>query len=131
MSHTGGAMTADSKPSGATAGKVGVPMPMRWSGLTGVSETLTAMHTDPTMKEGTHEHTWTVTVFYPSEPFRDGRALKDGLRVFLDALPRSGVLGPDLWSGENIARAALILSNTVAVRVTRPEGYEAWAWVEP
>lgn len=94
---------------------------------TGVTELLTAMHVDPVMDEGLHEHTWTVTAFYPIEPRRDGRAMKAALRTLLDALP--SVLPPELWAGEDIARSVLVLANCIGARVTRPEGYEAWVWL--
>jgi len=91
---------------------------------------LTAKHRDPHLGEGLHEHTWAVTAYWPSEPFRDGRALKAALRHFLDALPdASGELPPELWSGEAIAKAVLVLANTVGARVTRSEGYEAQVWL--
>jgi len=97
-------------------------------GLTGVTEHLTAKHTDLILNEGTHEHTWAVTAYYPSEPFRDGRSLKAALRALLDALPGpDGVLPPELWAGEAIARRVLLLANVVGVSVKRPEGFEAWA----
>ena len=100
--------------------------------LTGVTEYLTAKHVDPNLDEGLHEHVWAVTTFYPSEPLRDGRALKAALRMLLDHLPDGdGVMPPDLWSGESIAKAAMILNGVVGVRVTRPEGYEAWAGIWP
>ena len=98
--------------------------------VSGFTETLTAKHVDPPLGEGEHEHTWAVTVFYPSIPPRDGRALKAGLRMFLDALPdAAGVLPPDLWSGEALADRMLLLEGVIGARVTRPEGYEAEVWL--
>lgn len=95
---------------------------------TGVTELLTASHVDPLLGEGLHEHTWSVTAFYPSDPPRDGRALKAALRLFLDALPT--VLPPELWAGEDIAKSVLVLANCIGARVTRPEGFEAWVWAK-
>lgn len=97
--------------------------------FSGVTAQLTAKHFDPIMDEGLHEHTWTVTAFFPSEPPRDGRALKAGLTKLLKAFPDAdGVLPPDLWSGEAIAaRVAQLLAWCIGARVTRPEGFEAWA----
>jgi hypothetical protein len=97
--------------------------------LTGVTEALTAKHFDPVLQEGLHEHTWSVTAFYAATPFRDARALKVGLRDFLDHLPGpDGLLPPDLWSGEALAAAVLVLEGTVGARVSRPEGFIAEAW---
>ena len=42
--------------------------------VSGVTASMTARHTDPYMDEGTHQHTWNVTAFYPAEPFQIGRA---------------------------------------------------------
>lgn len=95
-------------------------------GCAGVTELLTASHVDPIMGEGLHEHTWAVTAFYQLKPRRDGRAIKAALRVFLDALP--SVLPPELWAGEDIAEAVLVLANVIGCRVTRPEGFEATVW---
>lgn len=95
--------------------------------LSGVTEPLTARHNDPLGLEGEHQHTWLVTAFVPSEPRRDARALKAALRMFLDALP--AVLPPELWAGEDIAKAVLVLANVVSVRVVRAEGFEAQVWL--
>ena len=97
--------------------------------VSGFTETLTARHVDPHLGEGEHEHTWTVTVFYPSKPLRDGRALKAGLRMFLDALPEDGVLPEELWASEALAARMLMLAGAIGARVWRPEGYEAWIWL--
>lgn len=96
--------------------------------LTGVTELLIAKHRDLLLNEGLHEHVWTVTAYYPSKPTRDGRALKAGLRILLDALSdAAGVLPPELWSGEAIAERVMLLGNCVGASVVRPEGFEAWA----
>jgi hypothetical protein len=111
-----------------TAGLADALMQTFWSkgaAISGVTESLTANHVDQILSEGLHEHTWTVTAYFPSIPFRDGRALKLALREMLDALPSDGVLPDHLWSGEQIAQAVLMLPWTIAVRVWRPEGYEA------
>ncbi len=93
--------------------------------LTGVSASFTATHTDPHLGEGTHEHTWTVTAWFPSEPFRDGRALRAGLVTMLSAWD-GGHLPPELWSGEALAAAIMhLLVNCVGVDVSRPEGFHA------
>ena len=39
------------------------------------------------MNEGLHAHVWTVTAYWRSENFRDGRMLKGALRTLLDAPP--------------------------------------------
>jgi len=96
-------------------------------GLTGVTELLSAKHRDPIMNEGLHAHVWTVTAYWRSENFRDGRMLKGALRTLLDALPDAdGILPPELWSGEAIAQRVLLLAECVGASVTRPEGFEAW-----
>jgi hypothetical protein len=97
------------------------------TGLTGVTELLSAKHHDPVMNEGLHSHVWTVTAYWRSENFRDGRMLKGALRTLLDALPDAdGILPPELWSGEAIAQRVLLLAECVGASVTRPEGFEAW-----
>lgn len=97
--------------------------------FSGVTETLTARHVDPFMGEGKHEHTWTVTAFYPSEPFRDLRSQKAALRELLAAW-QGTTLPPGLWAGEDIARTvSTLLANCIGCRVTRAEGFEAWAWL--
>ena len=99
-------------------------------GLTGVTVMLTAKHIDPVMDEGLHGHTWAVTAFWPAEPHRDGRCLKAMLSTIVEAMPgEDGILPPELWSGESIARhVSRLLVGCVGARVTRPEGFEAWAW---
>ena len=90
-------------------------------------ENLTARHYDLILNEGLHGHTWTVTAYYPSKPFRDGRVLKAALRMLLDALPGpDGILPAELWAGEAIAERVMTLAGCVGVSVIRPEGYEAW-----
>lgn len=99
--------------------------------ITGVSASMTAMHTDPYMDEGTHGHTWVVTVFYPAKPFRDGRAIRAQLEVALAHLPdETGLLPDSLWAQEDIAAAVLKLmtGSVFGVRVTRSEGFETWIW---
>jgi hypothetical protein len=108
-----------------------LPQRAELRGWTGVTELLTAKHFDALMGEGLHEHVWSVTALYPSEPLRDGRALKASLRMLLDALPDAhGVLPASLWSGEAIAgQVAQLLGGCIGARVTRPEGFEAWVWL--
>ena len=119
-----------------TVGGDAAPMPTGLNapglqGLTGVTEMLTAKHRDLILDEGLHGHTWAVTAFYPAKPFRDGRALKASLRVLLDALPGAdGILPPELWAAEDIAKRVLLLANCVGARVVRSEGFEAWAFTE-
>ena len=80
------------------------------------------------MNKGLHAHVWTVTAYWRSENFRDGRMLKGALRTLLDALPDAdGILPPELWSGEAIAQRVLLLTECVGASVTRPEGFKAWA----
>jgi metal-sulfur cluster biosynthetic enzyme len=67
---------------------------------------LTAWHTDPIGDEGRHQHTWNIALSYVGEPFRDQRALRKSLEVFLEPYQ-----GTDLpwWSAEDIGRAVLTL----------------------
>lgn len=101
-------------------------------GMSGVSADLTAYHTDPILKEGTHQHTWRVTVFYEALPFCDGRVPKRQLEEVLKRLPDDdGHLPKHLWSQENIAQGVLQLmpgGRIFGVRVTREEGFETWVW---
>lgn len=97
--------------------------------LSYVTEPLTAHHRDHLLQEGRHQHTWMVTAYYPSEPFRDMRSQKAALRLFLDALPDANDdLPAELWSGEAIARAVLVLASCVGAKVERAEGYGAEVW---
>ncbi len=93
---------------------------------TGVSTFFTRRHIDPLGLEGEHEHTWCITAWWPGEPLRDGRALKAGLTMLLDALPET--LPGELWSGEAIARRVALLVGVIRVEVDREaEGYHARA----
>jgi hypothetical protein len=100
--------------------------------LSGVSWDLTAMHLDPHLDEGWHEHTFTVTAWRLAEPWTDGRAARMALRELLHSIAPEGDDGrrrlpPEMWSNEAIARACLILGNVVRVNVDRP-GFHAEAW---
>lgn len=89
------------------------------SGLTGVSGHFTARHVDPHLGEGEHGHTWHVTAWWPSEPFRDARALKAGLDELLKVWDGT-LLPPELWSSEDIAKAVTrLLVACVGADVTR------------
>jgi hypothetical protein len=104
---------------------------MLGANISGVTASMTAFHTDPYMNEGTHQHTWHVTAFYPAKPFRDGRAIKAMLGKVLSVLPDENGLLPDrLWSQEDIAKAVLQLmtGSVFGVRITREEGFETWIW---
>lgn len=93
--------------------------------LSGVSYNLQAFHTDPIMDEGRHVHTWTITAWWPSEPWRDGRALGHALRVVCEGLAPFGQddmreyreLPAELWSGEAIAAAVMALLTPAPIRV--------------
>lgn len=99
------------------------------STFSGVTEALTARHTDLLMDEGEHEHTWLVTTFYPSHPPRDMRSQKAALRQVLDNW-QGTTLPANLWAAEDLARTvAQLLANCIGARVTRPEGFEAWVWL--
>jgi len=94
--------------------------------LTGVAGQFTARHIDPHLGEGEHEHTWQVVAWYPAEPWRDGRALKEALGQLLGVW--NGTLLPrELWSGESLAKAVTeLLANCVGADISRPiEGFYA------
>lgn len=102
--------------------------------LSGVSFDLRAFHWDAIMDEGRHEHTWTLTAWWPSEPWRDGRALRHALQVVAEGLaPKDAagarVLPSRLWSGEAIAGAILGLLTPPPARVdvSRP-GFHVERW---
>lgn len=98
-------------------------------GYSGVTLQLMAQHVDPHMDEGEHAHVWSVTAFYPSEPFRDLRSQQAALAEVLGVWQGTN-LPPELWSGEALATAvARLLANCIGCRVTRPEGFEAWVWL--
>jgi hypothetical protein len=92
-----------------------------------VTELLSAKHRDLILNEGLHAHVWAVTAYWPSKPFRDGRALKLALRELLDAMPDAdGVMPDELWAGEAMAERVMALLDCVGVSVVRSEGFEAW-----
>lgn len=89
--------------------------------ITGVSGQFTARHVDPHLNEGEHQHTWYVTAWYPSAPFRDARALRASLTMLLDAWHGS-LMPPELWSAEQLAAAITrLLANCVGADVNRPD----------
>lgn len=90
--------------------------------LSGVSCELQAFHTDPIMDEGEHWHVWTIVAWWPSEPWRDGRALAHALTVVAEGLAPYGAndarwLPKELWSGEAIAAAVMSLLTPAPTRV--------------
>ena len=127
-------MTALLTPFAATSGEADAPMRTSSKGvvpnttnLTGVTETLSAQHRDLILDEGLHAHVWSVTAYWPSKPFRDGRALKLSLRAVLDSMPDAdGIMPDELWAGEAMAERVMALLDCVGVSVVRPEGFEAW-----
>lgn len=102
----------------------------RFEAMSGVSVYLTATHVDPYRSEGTHQHTWVITVFYMSTPFRDGRDVKDEVSPIIESLHSGGEMKSDFWSQEAIAKEVLRLSPgyIASVRVNRAEGFEATVW---
>lgn len=94
-------------------------------GLSGVSAMLSARHVDRIMDEGEHGHVWTITVWWPSKPLRDGRVMRAALETILE--PMQGTTLPDeLWSAEALAERILaVMGNIVRVDITRPEGFHA------
>ncbi len=91
-------------------------------GLSYASAMLSARHVDPLMNEGEHKHVWSFKVWWPSEPWRDARAMQVALEAVLEPL-QGTLLPPDLWSAEALATRVLVLANIVRVDVDRPEGF--------
>lgn len=93
--------------------------------LSGVSAMLSARHTDPHMGEGEHAHVWSFTVWWLSEPLRDGRIMRAALETILS--PYQGkTLPEELWSAESLAALVFaVMGNIVRVDVSRPEGFYA------
>lgn len=93
--------------------------------LSGASINLTAFHFDAELAEGWHEHTWTITAWWPPTPWRDGRAMAGALRTATESLVRIDdegrrCLPVALWSNEAVARTLLVLANVVRIDVDRP-----------
>jgi hypothetical protein len=96
-----------------------------------VSCEFTALHFDPHMQEGWHEHTFTVEIERGSDPWTDGRSPRSALAQFLATLAPLNDDGrcqlPEaLWSNEAIAQAVLALNNVARATVSRP-GFSATA----
>lgn len=112
---------------GGVRGDCGVEM----VNLSGASIEFTAQHFDALLNEGWHEHVWTITAWWLSEPFRDGRSVRAALLslmescVVIDGGQRR--LPPHMWSNEEICRAVGTLANVVKVTVDRP-GFHAEFW---
>lgn len=101
--------------------------------LSGASVQFTAHHFDAVLEEGWHEHTWTVTVWWPMVPWRDGRSMREGLAATLESfitLDDEGrrCLPVALWSNEALARQLRPLANIAKINVDRP-GFHAEVWV--
>jgi len=93
--------------------------------LSCVSAEFIALHSLP-VKDHPHSHTWIVTVYWPSEPWRDARDVMKSLNGLL-ALMRGEYI-PGLTQ-EMIAEKALQLDGIVKAAVWREEeriGCEAW-----
>jgi len=87
--------------------------------LIGVAGSFTARHIDPHLGEGEHEHTWRVIAWYPTEPFRDARALRAAIGQLL-AIWDGTLLPSELWSGEALAeKITHLLANCVGADVVR------------
>lgn len=104
-------------------------IPARALLVASVSCELTALHFDPHMDEGWHEHTWTVTVWRRGEPFTDGRSAREALQALLHSIAPFNEydvrqLPPELWSNEAIARTVAVLGNVIEVEVSR-DGFGA------
>lgn len=89
--------------------------------MIGVLAKLTARHVDPHLGEGEHEHTWHITAWWPSKPFRDARMLKEYLGELLGVWEGT-LLPPDLWSAEAIAETITrLVPECIGADVNRPE----------
>lgn len=90
--------------------------------LSWATERLTAFHTDPIMDEGRHSHEWKVSVFWPSTPFRDGRAIKVALGALLAGWQGKD-LPAELWSSEALAAFVFRVfpANIVGASVARDD----------
>lgn len=89
--------------------------------MIGVSAKLTARHVDPLLGEGEHEHTWHITAWWLSRPFRDARALKLYLTELLGVW-QGTLLPPALWSAEAIAETITRLApECIGADVNRPD----------
>jgi len=90
-----------------------------------VSADLTALHSLP-VKTHPHPHTWIVTVYWPSEPWRDARDILKSLNGLLFTM--QGDYIPDLTQ-ENLAAMALQIDGIVKAAVWREDeriGCEVW-----
>lgn len=98
--------------------------------LSGASITFTAEHFDAIMNEGWHAHEWTVTGWWKSLPWRDGRAIQHALQQFAEGLleDTDGTLRlpRPIWTNEALAQAFLMLGMLDKVTVDRP-GFHAEA----
>ena len=93
--------------------------------LSCVSSDFTATHSLP-VKDYPHQHTWIVTVYWPSEPWRDDREVMKSLNGLLSLM--RGEYLPGLTQ-EMIAQKALQLDGIVKSVVWRQDdciGCEAW-----
>ena len=93
--------------------------------LSCVSADFYALHSLP-VKDYPHAHTWIVTVYWPSEPWRDARDVRKSLNGLLSLM--RGEYLPGLTQ-EMIAQKALELDGIVKSVVWRQDdsmGCEAW-----
>lgn len=101
--------------------------------LSGASIDFTAYHLDVNLDEGWHEHTWSITVWWPMEPFRDGRTSREALRSVMESVVQIDgegrrCLPPEFWSNEALCRLLSILANVVKITIDRP-GFRVEFWV--
>lgn len=82
-----------------------------------VSCDLTASHDLP-VKQAPHAHKWTVTIYWPSEPWIDARLMRMGLDDFLRPMQGQHLSG---MTHEHLARAALKIRDVVRVKVWRDD----------
>lgn len=90
-----------------------------------MSADLTALHSLP-VKTHPHPHTWIVTVYWPSEPWRDARDILKSLNGLLFTM--QGDYIPDLTQ-EGLAKMALQIDGIVKASVWREDeriGCEVW-----
>lgn len=93
--------------------------------LSCVSADLTALHSLP-VKDHPHSHTWIVTVYWPSEPWRDARDIMKSLNGLLFNM--QGEYLPGLTQ-EDLAKTVLKIDGIVKASVWRQDeriGCEVW-----
>jgi hypothetical protein len=96
--------------------------------LSFVSWDLTAHHKLP-VKDFYHQHTWTITIYWKSYPWKDARVFQDQLKGIVE--PLQGKYISDL-SQERLAKMFLCIKGVKKVMVWREQekiGCEVTKWI--